>query len=551
MNYEFVDEQENQTPLIEYEKQTWINHLVTDDTHEVIQEGSVLEAKRFNHMEDGITACASAINTLSNNMKSVSDTAQKIENKGFVASVTYIEDEEDEDESQKLVFTMSDGSTLSVAIGATQTYQVNYFDDSRLIFSDIVKAGKNSTYSETPTRVNTAQYTYNFLGWSSTPDGEVEEGLQNEITSNINLYAVFEAITRSYMVTFMSEGQTLYSGELEYGEVPEYDGSALSNGDGRPFDKWTPEPESVKGSITYNASFKHRVRYYNGDTLLKTEYVGDGQTPDNTYLPTKSSTAQYSYTFTGWTSVKGSTAVEGNALREMSEDRDLYAIFNQTLRTYTVTWSINGTTQKATYFYGQTPVAPSVSAADGRSFSCWDKTVTSVTSDVTYTACYQRRVRFYNGSTLLTTQYVEYGANATYSGTKPTKASTNTANYTFSGWSSTSSGSASSTILNNITSDKDVYAAFTSSTRYYTVTFQNLSNNSQRQQKQATYKGSATYTGSTPTKPSTTQYNYTFRGWEFNSNDSYNLEGMSISGNTVKNVARSVDVWACFNQVAK
>ena len=51
----------------------------------------------------------------------------------------------------------------------------------------------------------------------------------------------------------------------------------------------------------------------------------------------------------------------------------------------------------------------------------------------------------------------------------PTKESTNTQNFTYSGWASTSGGSASNSALKNITSDKIVYASYTASVRYYTV----------------------------------------------------------------------------------
>lgn len=54
---------------------------------------------------------------------------------------------------------------------------------------------------------------------------------------------------------------------------------------------------------------------------------------------------------------------------------------------------------------------------------------------------------------------------------KPTKESTNTTNYTYNGWSLTSSGSADSNALKNITGDRVVYVSFEESVRYYTVNF--------------------------------------------------------------------------------
>ncbi|MDE5759221.1 MAG: InlB B-repeat-containing protein [Allobaculum sp.] len=512
-----------------YEKQFWIDHLVADDDPElVLREGNIVEAKRLNHMEDGISECSLAIEAIQN-------LTTPIQERGYVASVEFSEEGE-----RRLTFVRSDGTVLSIPL-ANQTYQVSYYDGATLLFSDIVESGKNSNFAIIPTRPSTAQYDYTFLGWSSTSDGEVEEGVQNGITDNANLYAVFEATLRSYTITFTNGDEVLQTDTLDYGEIPVYSGSTLTSTDGRPFDKWVPELGTVTGAVAYQASYKHKLTYYDGSTLLKTEYVGDGQSPA-TYNPTKASTAQYSYSFSGWSTTKNATTPSSNALSPLTTDRVLYAVFASTVRSYTVTWNMNGTTQTATYNYGQTPTAPNVSAADGRSFSSWDKTITAVTGDVTYTARYQRRVRFYNGSTLLTTQYVDYGKNITYSGSTPTKASTTTLTYSFSGWASSSSGTASSTILNNITADKDVYAIFTSSTRYYAVKFYNGS--TLLQTVNVTYNSNASYTGSTPTKSSTAQYSYSFSGWASSSTG-------SVSSTILNNITADKSVYAIFTATTR
>ena len=114
-----------------------------------------------------------------------------------------------------------------------------------------------------------------------------------------------------------------------------------------------------------------------GSTLLKSNSVTAGANCPS-YTPTKSSTAQYNYSFAGWATSPGG-AVVSNALTNIREDKQLYAVFNATLRTYTV--------------------------------------------------------YFYNESTLLqTVNNVPYGGTANYTGSEPTKEG-----YEFSGWSPSNS----------------------------------------------------------------------------------------------------------------
>lgn len=103
---------------------------------------------------------------------------------------------------------------------------------------------------------------------------------------------------------------------------------------------------------------------------------GDGSYSGST--PTKSSTAQYDFTFAGWSLTKGGNP-DDNALKQVEADRIVYAAYNKKIRSYTV--------------------------------------------------------RFYNGSTLLQTSTVEYGSNATYTGETPTNTSSgNASDFKFIGW---------------------------------------------------------------------------------------------------------------------
>lgn len=115
--------------------------------------------------------------------------------------------------------------------------------------------------------------------------------------------------------------------------------------------------------------------FYNdtGTTLLYTQSITDGA--DGVYsasTPSKSSTAQYTYSFAGWSKKPGGSA-DSAALKAVVADRNVYAAFTATIRKYTV-YFYNGSTllqkvenvaygSSATYT-GDTPVSSEGSAED-------------------------------------------------------------------------------------------------------------------------------------------------------------------------------------------
>ena len=98
-------------------------------------------------------------------------------------------------------------------------------------------------------------------------------------------------------------------------------------------------------TITYN-HISSTLRYYNydGTQLLQTETVLDGGDGTYTGTPTRTYTAQYSYAFAGWNLEKDKYAADANATKKVETDRNVYAAYTRTVRTYTVTFqNSNGT----------------------------------------------------------------------------------------------------------------------------------------------------------------------------------------------------------------
>ena len=151
----------------------------------------------------------------------------------------------------------------------------------------------------------------------------------------------------------------------------------------------TVQPSKVMVKIGEASAYK--VRYYVDDTMAMVETVSDGTNAQG-FTPTKASTAQYNYTFMGWSTTKGSTTAETGILNDITADKSLYAVFSQSLRTFTV-YFYNGNTLlqaaenvqyggTATYT-GETPIK------DGFTFSGWQPSNVNVTAD---TSCYAQFV---------------------------------------------------------------------------------------------------------------------------------------------------------------
>lgn len=191
-------------------------------------------------------------------------------------------------------------------------------DGSELLYTDTIHNGGNGMYvGDEITKESTTQYHYEFAGWSKTISGNVDDDALLNVSTDRNVYAVFTKIERVYLSFFDETGENL----LQAIEIDD-------GGDG----------------------------IYTGST------------------PTKENTAQYEYTFAGWSKTIGGS-VDTDALLNVVTSRSVYAVFTATERTYTV--------------------------------------------------------RFYNDSVLLQTITVKYGESATFTGTEPVKEG----EWVFTGWS--------------------------------------------------------------------------------------------------------------------
>ena len=386
----------------------------------------------------------------------------------------------------------------------------------------------NNTYlaavaplTEDPYKPDNSAFSFEFAGWRL--QGASSNGFA-QVKGDQSYIAQYDQTTKKYKVSFVDDdGETvLHYLQLEYGQTPSYTWANPSKQDAEwtySFTGWTPATFSeVQGPQTYVANYNKTKRKYditwvdgNGATL-KTEQVAYGQTPAYTgATPTKTATAQYTYTFNNTWSP---------AIVAVTEDATYTAQFGSTVNKYTITWvDGNGATLKTEQVeYGQTPAytgaTPTKTATAQYTYTfnnTWSPAIVAVTGAATYTAQFGSTVNKYtitwvdgNGATLKTEQ-VAYGTTPAYTGETPTKTATAQYTYTFNNtWSPA---------LASVTGDATYTAQFNSTVNKYDITWVD-GNGETLLSEQLAYGQMPNYTGETPGKEMTTGVVYTFKGWD-------------------------------------
>ena len=133
----------------------------------------------------------------------------------------------------------------------------------------------------------------------------------------------------------------------------------------------------------------------------------------------------------------------------VTDNTDYTPVYNSTPRRYRITWlNDNGNILTETECdYGTMPYYPNGNPFKENDdqfiylFTGWSPGVTEVTGDATYTAnVYRSETRTYlitwhnYDGTILSSEFLPYGATPEYTGTNPDKSSDGMNHYVFSGW---------------------------------------------------------------------------------------------------------------------
>lgn len=267
-----------------------------------------------------------------------------------------------------------------------ESYTVTYADGSWSEVKDSYKAGETVTVlAPAP-----APEGYTFKCWRSSNEGKTYQPGDTfpMPATNVTLTAVWDSET--YTITWKNGDATLSETTVKHGETPKYIGETPTREATAEytytFSGWTPEPAAATADATYEANF----------TQAKRSYTVKFYNADGTLLESK----QVEY---GTVPKLGRTpTLEGNSqysytfktwspkLAPVTGDAEYCATYTKTVNKYTVTWIVDGASTEETYEYGKMPAhADPVKAATDDTvytFKGWTPALSIVTGNVTYTA---------------------------------------------------------------------------------------------------------------------------------------------------------------------
>ncbi len=383
------------------------------------------------------------------------DGASETESYEYGATPSHAEPSKEPDAQYTYSFTGWDPEIVAVTGPATYTakfegtlrsYSVKFLnEDGTEVKSETLDYGTTITAPADPTKENTPEKVYTFLGWFTDDELAVQWTEGTTVTGEVTYKAKFSEADQFYTVIWLDgDGSELGRAEtVLYNQIPPYSGEKQPTKEATAqftyefSGDWEPALNEETFTYTLTPKFYETLQQYTvtfviGDQYYPVPYVY-GDTPAFDGTPEKASDAQYTYTFTGWSP----------EIAPVTGDATYTAVFEGTLRSYTVTWVIDGVEETQTYQYGTTPShADPEKDGDAQytyTFTGWSPEITTVTGDATYTAQFDQTVNTYlikfvdEAGTVLDTKTIAYG-DIPATDVVPTKNDTLTKTYTFAGW---------------------------------------------------------------------------------------------------------------------
>ena len=316
-----------------------------------------------------------------------------------------------------------------------------------------------------PVRIIDENTVYAVVGWDTD---------FSEVTSNLDVHAVYESMQRFYMVRFFDDlGGLISQQTIEYGM------SATAPADltkvhpniayNYVFNGWSEDYTYVQSNLNIYPIFDSVIKtftvtFINGDetTTQEVNYNQSAIAP----TPFKTNTAQITYLFNSW----------DKDFSKVTEDMVVTALFDEEYAYFTVNFYGQNNelidTQMVEYLKGAVnPIKDMPYTVVDDTFiyaiTGWDKDFSSITSALDVYAIYDtinryQTVKFYDhNKMMISEQSVEYG-NEAIAPEIPIKPSTASHTYTFTNWDKD---------FTYVHGSLDIYPVYEEVLREYTVTF--------------------------------------------------------------------------------
>lgn len=210
-------------------------------------------------------------------------------------------------------------------------YEVRYYshDGTKLLYTEYLASGGTAVYDGDAFKEPDESHVFTHTGWSTVKGGQAESSFRNNVTSDIDVYAVFSSAPRQFVVSYYS---------------------------------------------------------YDGSSLIITENVPAGGTSVFEGEPEREMDEQYSYKFIGWSTEPNGEVVE-NAQVNITTDKSLYAVYKAITKIFTINF-YNGEEllETQTVEYGKDAVfsgdVTQMVSSDGAPFKGWSPSPLQVKQNV-------------------------------------------------------------------------------------------------------------------------------------------------------------------------
>ncbi len=420
------------------------------------------------------------------------------------------------------------------------THTLTYMSyDGTVMFTEQVINGNAASYDTVPVRPETEGYAFQFKGWSS--DGGTSVDDLTDVRGSMILVPVFEPITKSFDVVFISNDVVLKRMSVPYGtSIPPSEIPSCSVDDGYYFTGWGDTSKTIEGVTEFRgytgAIIGPMITYMDAyGNVMWRESVKNGDPASFTGIPSKHDSDGLVFGFVGWS--EDASSVYGG-LDAVTRDLTLFPIFDSGKRMFTVTFMIDGIVFGTPFeVEGGTILSnsqiPIPDIPPGKHFSGWGNTSAPIVGDTIFRGTMVRdawhTLTFMDAEGgIFNTEIVADRESSVFAGI-PSKSESVSETFSFKWWSIDGSSMAD---LSSIEYDMTLIPLFESSLKTFRITFFSY-DGSRYAERYVEYGKALTDYPSGPERPDTIDKIYTFKGWSMTLNGYLPLDLTSVTSSKV------------------